>query len=716
MIRPSRALLFALLFASFLPVRSFAGCNIAIVDAIAPTDPNGAAAAGQITMFVSGAPATLQRESATERVSDILMFDDTSIAGGNCFAMGNKFVLSYNVALTSPSSIAAASLANFDVYDSATSNVGLAISAHTSTGFGANSQVTFLEVDVVAQGTAATAAGGLTAHPIGAALRIKNLRFDARSLSNGANANVTISALSALPGQAVKTVGTAFDTVAPGATVVQQGAGSQSANDTLTTPGVFDYAENYSGAFRTASVNATGVYGDQATTATRVIFDLGTTLPYGVDVKFPALIQVGGTSGLTLTLRSGGTCSGPVQCTAVYETTANGVGVWDLQTTTAKDPNTGEDGHLPAIGVFINNPSGYGTATLNISLVPSHITTVGDVPVKVLSIPLMGSGSTVTAGGPAITGISPSSAVAGAAATTLTVTGSGFTSTSLVQWNGSPRTTAFVSSTQLTAALSASDLAAAGNASVTVTTGTTASNAATFSITTSPKSASPFQYVLPHVISGNGYSSKVTIVNTSAQQNTVVLNFVSQAGATLSSNTYSMAPGATLRVGMTDTERFGGYLTKWATVGSTSPVMTNVWYDYLPRQGSTSVQNSVGFNDAAPVTDFSLPVEFQPAVSGVNFGITVGLAIANPNPVATTATLKLVDSTGAVLATQVVNLPAFGQTAVDLQQPSGFGSVLPSTDFVGSVTVSATLPVSSIAVQDNDGLFSAVPVGLGRAK
>jgi hypothetical protein len=51
---------------------------------------------------------------------------------------------------------------------------------------------------------------------------------------------------------------------------------------------------------------------------------------------------------------------------------------------------------------------------------------------------------------------------------TLTVNGLGFLSTSTVNWNGSPRTTTFVSSTQLTAAISAADIASAGTASVTV--------------------------------------------------------------------------------------------------------------------------------------------------------------------------------------------------------------------------------------------------------
>ena len=62
----------------------------------------------------------------------------------------------------------------------------------------------------------------------------------------------------------------------------------------------------------------------------------------------------------------------------------------------------------------------------------------------------------------------PDTAAPGGAGFTLTVTGSGFVSDSMVSWNGSPRTTTFVSSSQLTASISASDIATAATASVTV--------------------------------------------------------------------------------------------------------------------------------------------------------------------------------------------------------------------------------------------------------
>ena len=62
----------------------------------------------------------------------------------------------------------------------------------------------------------------------------------------------------------------------------------------------------------------------------------------------------------------------------------------------------------------------------------------------------------------------PSAVAPGGAGFTLTVNGTGFVSGSTVNWNGSPRTTTFVSGSQVTASILGSDIATAATASVTV--------------------------------------------------------------------------------------------------------------------------------------------------------------------------------------------------------------------------------------------------------
>jgi hypothetical protein len=70
---------------------------------------------------------------------------------------------------------------------------------------------------------------------------------------------------------------------------------------------------------------------------------------------------------------------------------------------------------------------------------------------------------------PTIAAISPTSALAGGAAFTITVSGINFLAGSVVSFGGKARTTTFVSATQLTAAVPADAIATAGTALVTVT-------------------------------------------------------------------------------------------------------------------------------------------------------------------------------------------------------------------------------------------------------
>ena len=79
-----------------------------------------------------------------------------------------------------------------------------------------------------------------------------------------------------------------------------------------------------------------------------------------------------------------------------------------------------------------------------------------------------GGGATTGNPTPIATSLSQPSVNAGSGGFTLTVTGSNFLSTSVVQWNGASRPTSFSSATILTAAIPASDLAFAGSAQVAI--------------------------------------------------------------------------------------------------------------------------------------------------------------------------------------------------------------------------------------------------------
>jgi hypothetical protein len=136
------------------------------------------------------------------------------------------------------------------------------------------------------------------------------------------------------------------------------------------------------------------------------------------------------------------------------------------------------------------------TASGNVTLYVAANCGIGDPPVVTpTDVYISNITLTPTQSAPAVTisGLSPVSVTAGAAAITLTVNGSGFISGSVVEWNESPVPTTFVSASQLTASISADLIASAGTASVAVlNTGAGASNTETFTVNPAPPEISGF--------------------------------------------------------------------------------------------------------------------------------------------------------------------------------------------------------------------------------
>ncbi|MFN0083977.1 MAG: IPT/TIG domain-containing protein [Blastocatellia bacterium] len=157
---------------------------------------------------------------------------------------------------------------------------------------------------------------------------------------------------------------------------------------------------------------------------------------------------------------------------------------------------------------------------------------------------------------PAISSLSPNTAVEGGGGFTLTVNGSGFVNGSVVRWDGQPRTTGFVSATQLTAQILATDIVGAGTAAVSVfnpTPGGGVSNMASFAITSNanpqpaltainPSSATAGAAAFTLTTTGNGFvstskirwnGSDLTTTFVSATQLTaqVTANLVATVGA-----------------------------------------------------------------------------------------------------------------------------------------------------------------------------------------
>ena len=159
-------------------------------------------------------------------------------------------------------------------------------------------------------------------------------------------------------------------------------------------------------------------------------------------------------------------------------------------------------GTTPPTGTvtFQDGATAIGMATLNTSSVATFTTSSLTLGLHSISAVYGGdasnAGSTsavvtetiVSSGGaavPVLTSLSPSSATAGGSPFVLTLNGSNFVSGSAVFWNGSSRTTTFISSTQLQATITDLDIVTAGLALVAVNNPAAAgdnSNPQTFAI------------------------------------------------------------------------------------------------------------------------------------------------------------------------------------------------------------------------------------------
>lgn len=87
-----------------------------------------------------------------------------------------------------------------------------------------------------------------------------------------------------------------------------------------------------------------------------------------------------------------------------------------------------------------------------------------------------------------VAGVAPASVPAGDPGISLSVIGEDFTSSSVVQWNGSPRSTTFVSANVLRAQITAADIATPGTAAVAVTGAGGSASAGNVVITSTPAS------------------------------------------------------------------------------------------------------------------------------------------------------------------------------------------------------------------------------------
>jgi len=176
-----------------------------------------------------------------------------------------------------------------------------------------------------------------------------------------------------------------------------------------------------------------------------------------------------------------------------------------------------------------------------------------------------------------ISGLSPSSAVAGSSGFTLSVTGSSFNKKCVVEWNGQARATTVLSSTRLTAAISSSDIASAGIATVSVLnqrTGTM-SNSLSFTISSPTALSSTVAVAIsPQSVSLLTGGTQQFTATVSGSTNTAVV--WSASGGTISSSGLYAAPSSAGNYTVTATSVADSSKSASATVTVTAPIAVTV--------------------------------------------------------------------------------------------------------------------------------------------
>jgi hypothetical protein len=340
------------------------------------------------------------------------------------------------------------------------------------------------------------------------------------------------------------------------------------------------------------------------------------------------------------------------------------------------------------------------SATQLTAAIPAgDVASTGSLPITVVNAAPGGGSSSqltvsVTNPAPSLANISPNTVTAGSAAFTLAVNGSNFVPGSVVQVNGSSRTTTFSSSTQLTASIPTSDVASAGNVSVTVfnpTPGGGTSAAVTLAVTNpqpSLTSMSPTSvqagsgaftltlnggnFIAGSVVRVNGSNRTTTFVSASRLTAQITAADVATA-ANLSITVFNPSPGGGTSAALTFT-----VLNPVPSISSISPATTVVLGPSftLTVNGSGFVTGSVVQVDGSPrPTTFVSSTQLTAQISN-NDILSLGqrtITVFNPAPgggTSNSATLTVVGLLGQVTAPDPAQLAA----AMDLR-PEPFFSL-----------------------------------------
>ncbi len=396
----------------------------------------------------------------------------------------------------------------------------------------------------------------------------------------------------------------------------------------------------------------------------------------------------------------------------------------------------------------------YTSATQLTATVPAtQLASGAEIPVAVLNGALTSGGTPVNLEvdnpTPAITSVSPNTEVAGAASAVVTITGNGFVPSTVINVNGTVRTTSFASATQVSATLSAADLTAGGTLNLTAVNaapGGGTSSAASLPVDNpgigfirlNPSTLTVGATATTVTVTGNTFvPASVAFVNGSARATT----YVNATTLTFVATVADQATVGILSVMVTNPAPGGGsspMITLVVVVPPATPVISSVTPNSIVVGTPTSIAiTGTGFTTAsvAQWNGANLPTRYFGYYTGTGYTyslsatvpasdltttgaatVTVNTPNANP-PGSNSVTVSITNPPVPTLVSISPGGGPLNTASAETLTGTGFtpnttvainGLTIPST-FVSSTEITANFPTSALTTLGDQNVTVTTP-------